>query len=49
MQTGNWQCSNNINTANDAVIDEVFKDQVTSQTYAVEAGDKIELEIVQAQ
>ena len=34
---------NNINTAKEAVIDKVFKDQVTSQTYSVAEGDKIEL------
>jgi len=34
---------NKITTAKEAVIDKVFKDQVTSQTYAVAEGDKIEL------
>jgi len=34
---------NNINTAESAVIDEVFKDQVSSQKYEVGEGDKIEL------
>ena len=34
---------NNINPAESAVIDKVFKDQVTSQKYEVGAGDKIEL------
>jgi hypothetical protein len=34
---------NNINTSQSAVIDEVFKDQITSQKYEVGEGDKIEL------